>query len=123
MKKDEPKIRDLAETLVRAERQNDVAAAKELLAEDVIVTTPQQETRGKDAAVARLQEAIRAPTAGSASDGPLRFEELEAIGDWAYVRLRFSSGSSPGHVYLRSVAHRERSGRWRLKRISLARAA
>jgi hypothetical protein len=93
------------------------------LAEDVIVTTLRQEALGKDATAARLQEAIRAPTARPASDEPLRFEELEAIGEWAYFRLRFSSGSSPGHIYLRSVAHNEHNGRWRLKRISLARVA
>lgn len=124
MKKDEPEIRDLAETLVRAERQNDTAAAKELLAEDVIVGTPQPEARGKEAAVARLREAIRRmPTAGAASDRPLQFEELEAIGDWAYFRLRFAGGAWPKHLYLRSIAHKERDGRWRVKRISLARAA
>ena len=123
MKRDEPKIRDLAETLVRAERQNDVAAAKELLAEDVVISTPQLEARGKDAAAARLQEAISAPAAERANDAALRFEELEAIGDWAYFRLRFYGGARPGHVYLRSIAHKERNGRWRVKRISLARAA
>jgi ketosteroid isomerase-like protein len=123
LKKDEPKIRDLAETFIAAERQNDVAAAKELLAEDVVVKMPEQEALGKDAAAARLQEAIRAPITGPANDWPLRFEELETIGDWAYFRLRFFSGSSSGHVYLRSIAHKERNGRWRLKRISLARAA
>jgi len=123
VKKDEPKIRDLAETLVRAERQNDVVAAKELLADDVIINTPQQETRGKDAAAMRLQEVICMAPAIPANDGPLQFEELEAIGDWAYFRLRFSGGSRPGHIYLRSIAHKERNGLWRLKRISLARAA
>ena len=124
MKKDEPEIRDLAETLVRAERQNDPAAANELLAEDVIVGTPQPEARGKEAAAARLQEAIhRMPAAAAASDSPLQFEELEAIGDWAYFRLRFAGGAWPKHLYLRSIAHKERDGRWRVKRISLARAA
>ena len=123
MKKDEPKIRDLAETLVRAERQNDVAAAKELLAEDVIIKTPQLEALGKDAAAAGLQEAIRNLPAVPANDGPLRFDELEAIGDWAYFRVQFYGGSSPGAVCMRSIAHKERNGRWRLKRISLARAA
>ena len=123
MKKDEPRIRDLAETLVGAERRNDLAAAKELLAEDVIINTPQQEARGKDAAAARLQEALRTSAAVPANDGPLRFEELEAIGDWAYFRLRFYAAARPGHVYLRSIAHKERNGCWRVKRISLARAA
>ena len=123
MKEDEPKIRDLAETLVRAERQNDVATAKELLADDVIVNTPQQEARGKDAAALRLREAIRMSTVLAANDAPLRFEELEAIGDWAYFRLRFFAGSWPGYIYLRSIAHKEHNGRWRVKRISLARAA
>jgi len=110
VKKDEPKIRDLAETLVRAERQNDVVAAKELLAEDVIINTPQQETRGKDAAAMRLQEVICMAPAIPANDGPLQFEELEAIGDWAYFRLRFSGGSRPGHIYLRSIARWRREG-------------
>ncbi len=121
MKKDEPKIRDLAETLVRAEQRNDIAAAKELLAEDVVIKTPQHEALGKDAAVARLREAICAPMTAPANDGPLQFEELEAIGDWAYFRLRIFFGSAP--VCLRSIAHKERNGDWRLKRISLARAA
>jgi ketosteroid isomerase-like protein len=123
VKKDEPKIRDLAETLVRAERRNDVAAAKALLAEDVVVMTPQAEALGQDAAALQLQKAIRASTAEPANDGPLRFEELEAIGDWAYFRLRFRGRSRLGHFYLRSIAHKERDGRWCLKRISLARAA
>ena len=123
MKKDEPKIRDLAETLVRAERQNDVAAAKALLAEDVVVTTPQEEALGKDAGAAQLQKAIRASTAEPANDGPLRFEELETIGDWAYFRLLFRGRSWHSRLYLRSIAHKERDGRWCLKRISLARAA
>jgi ketosteroid isomerase-like protein len=123
VKQDEPKIRDLAETLVRAERQNDVAAAKALLAEDVVVVTSQQEARGKDAAAIQLQEAIRMSAPVPANDGPLRFDELETIGDWAYFRLVFSGGAWPGHFYLRSIAHKERNERWCLKRISLARAA
>lgn len=123
MKKDESIIRDLAETLVRAERRNDVAAAKELLAEDVVTKTPQQEAQGKDAAVARLREKMCALAAAPANDGPWRIEELEAIGDWAYFRLRFYGGARPDNVYLRSIAYKERNGRWRVKRISLARAA
>jgi len=123
VKRDEPRIRDLTETLVSAERCNDVAAAKELLAEDVVIKTPQQEAVGKDAAAARLQEAISSSAPQPANDGPLRFEELETIGDWAYFRLRISGGAWPGPVCLRSIAHKERNGDWRLKRISLARAA
>src|SRR5262249_1718418 len=81
MNEDERAIRALVDAWMAASRAGDVEAVLGLMADDIIFMVPGRPPFGKDA--------FRAASTGMKGmqlDGQARIEELQVLGDWAYLR-------------------------------------
>jgi len=121
MQSDEEQIRQLVTTWMSATKAGDVSSILSLMADDVVFLVPGRPPMRKDefASTARAQASQAAP----AIDGTSEIQEIEVIGDWAFMWTKLSvvitprDGSQPmeraGHTL--SILRKEH-GRWVLAR-------
>jgi uncharacterized protein (TIGR02246 family) len=116
---DEKVIRALVETWFAASKAGDVATVLSLMTDDVIFMVPGQEPFGKERFAAASEG-----MGGMKIDGTYDIQEIEIIGDWAYMRnhIRMSM-TLPGHEapvrrsgYTLTLLRKEADGQWRLAR-------
>lgn len=118
--RDEDAIRQLVERWMEATRRGDGAAVLALMTDDAVFLVPGQPPFGKDAfaAAAQAQSAE-----GLRFDGHSEIEELQVLGDWAFMRTRLRVTARPpdgGEAITRAGSTltilRKEDGRWRLAR-------
>lgn len=121
MQNDEEQIRQLVTTWMAASKSGDVDTVLSLMADDVVFLVPGREPMRKAEfeAAARAQATHTAP----AFDGTSDIQELQVVGDWAFMwaRLRVTAtppdGSPPtdraGHTL--TVFHKQ-DNKWLLAR-------
>src|SRR5262245_44752625 len=118
MTDDERAIRDLVATWMEASRAGDLDTVLGLMADDVVFMVPGQRPFGK--------AAFRATSEGMKNlriDGKSDIQELQVLGDWAYLRnylevMVTPPGSKPMRRsgYTLTILRKEADGRWRLAR-------
>src|SRR4030095_6062761 len=118
MTNDEIAIRELIERWMSASRTGDIATVLSLMADDVIFMVPGQKPFGK--------EAFAATSAGMKNvqiDGRSEIDELNVIGNWAYLRNRLDVTMTPESGtpmrragYTLTILRKEADGRWLLAR-------
>src|SRR5690348_4884698 len=81
MSDDESAIRELVETWMAASKAGDTAAVLELMTDDVLFMVCGREPFGKEEFRAN-SEAMR----GLKMDGRAEIQEIEVLGDWAWIR-------------------------------------
>ena len=118
MSDDELAIRALVETWMEASRAGDLETVLDLMSDDVLFMTPGREPFGKAqfAANSRAMRDVRI-------DGRATIQELEIIGDWAWLRNHIEiavtpTGGETAHRagYTLTILRKESDGRWRLCR-------
>lgn len=119
MTDDEAAIRNLVETWMAATRDGDSDTVLSLMADDVVFMVPGQPPFGKDA--------FRAALSGMGDlriDGSSRIEELQVIGEIAYLRNHLEvTMTMPGSEtpvrrsgYTLTIFRKMPDGRWLLSR-------
>jgi uncharacterized protein (TIGR02246 family) len=115
---DERAIRELVETWMEATRSGDVSTVLDLMTDDVVFVVPDREPFGKEAF-----EAMSAEMEGVEMDGTYDVEELEVLGDRAYLRNYIEMTMTPpdGEPVHQSgrtltILRKGTDGRWRLAR-------
>jgi len=118
MTNDERAIRDLIETWMSASRTGDLATVLSLMADDVIFMVPGQKPFGKEAFAAASERMKKVRI-----DGRSEIEELNVLGDWAYLRNHIEvtmtpDGGTPVRRagYTLTILRKEADGRWVLAR-------
>jgi uncharacterized protein (TIGR02246 family) len=118
MDKDEQAIRALIEKWLAATRAGDTAAVLNLMADDVVFLVPGVEPFGKDVFVANS-----AGMKGFRIEGKSEIQELEILGDWAWMRTRLRVAVTPpnGKEMVRSgytltILRKKSDGHWVLAR-------
>jgi uncharacterized protein (TIGR02246 family) len=118
MSDDEQAIWALVETWMEASRTGDLETVLGLMSDDVLFMTPGREPFGKDefAANSRAMHDVRI-------DGRATIQELNVVGDWAWLRNHIEiavtpTGGETAHRagYTLTVLRKESDGRWRLCR-------
>jgi uncharacterized protein (TIGR02246 family) len=118
MTDDERAIRTLVATWMEASRAGDLDTVLGLMADDVVFMVPGQRPFGK--------AAFRAASEGMKNlriDGKSDIQELQVLGDWAYLRnylevMVTPPGGKPMRRsgYTLTILRKEADGRWRLAR-------
>ncbi len=91
MQSDEQAIRQLVETWMSASKAGDTETVLSLMAEDVVFLVPgQPPMRGK-----ATFAAAQAELAGVEIDGQSEIQEIQVLGDWAYLWTRLSVVITP----------------------------
>jgi uncharacterized protein (TIGR02246 family) len=119
MSEGEKAISDLVATWMEASRRGDTEAMLSLMADDVIFMVPGREPFGKEEFAAASRGMTDARIEGAAE-----IEEIEVVGDFAYLRNRLTvtvtpTGGEPmlkRSGYTLSILRKEKDGRWRLTR-------
>jgi uncharacterized protein (TIGR02246 family) len=118
MTDDERAIRELVDSWMASSKAGDTEAVLDLMTDDVLFTVAGREPFGKDAFRA-ASESMR----GVQLDGRAEIEEMEVIGDRAWIRNRIELTLTPpeGGPLLRSgytltILRKDADGRWRLFR-------
>jgi uncharacterized protein (TIGR02246 family) len=118
MSEDERAIRELVEAWMDASRRGDVPTVLDLMTDDVLFLTPGREPFGKEA-FKEASEAMR----GVELDGRAEIEELQVLGDWAWIRNHIEMTITPPDGermqrsgYTLTVLRKGADGRWRLFR-------
>lgn len=118
MTSDEQAIRNLVDTWMKATKAGDLATVLDLMTEDMIFMVPGQKPFGK-----REFEAGSKAMSGFQVEGSARIEEVQMLGDWAYIRNYIDvTITPPGQQAIRntgytlSILRKEADGRWRLCR-------
>lgn len=119
MSTDEQQIRDLIAGWMAASQARDVDKVLSLITDDVVFLVPGRVMRKADfAAAARGQASPDGPDIRGESE----VEELEVLGNWAYVRTRLRVVMTPrGGKPMERAGHtltilRKEGGRWLLAR-------
>jgi uncharacterized protein (TIGR02246 family) len=119
MSEDEEKIRALVTTWMDATRRRDIETVLSLMTDDVVFLLP-----GRVMHRSEFVESWRATPAGKAPqfDGHSEIEEIEVVGDRAFMRTRLTVAVTPpeGEPFMKaghtlSVLRKE-NGRWLLAR-------
>ena len=117
MSSDEPAIRELIDTWMRASKAGDTATVLSLMTDDVVFMVPGREPFGKDA-FAASSEAMT----GTTIDGTATIVELQVLGEWAYLRNHLemtitAAGKAPHRrAGFTLTILRKQDGRWLLAR-------
>ncbi len=119
MTADERAIRDLVDSWMTATEAGDTATVLGLMTDDVVFMVPDQEPFGKAAF-----ESTSAALEDVHIEGSVDIQELEVVGDWAYLRTYIEMTMTPtdgGDTVRRSgntltILRKESDGRWRLAR-------
>jgi uncharacterized protein (TIGR02246 family) len=116
--KDEQEIRDLVETWLAASKAGDLATVLSLMADDVVFMVPGQEPFGKEAFAARNRN-----MKGVLVESTSEIQELEVLGDWAWLRNRLKvtiapPGGKPAvhSGYILTILRKNQNGKWVLAR-------
>jgi uncharacterized protein (TIGR02246 family) len=121
MENDEPQIRNLIETWLRATRAGDVDTVLSLTTPDVVFLVPgQPPMQGQQA----FGEALRAALGSNAIESTNEIEEIVVSGDMAYCRTRLQVTVTSKHDnmpmqrsgHTLSILRRCDDGIWRLAR-------
>ena len=119
MDDDERAIREVVGKWMAATKASDFATVLSLMTDDVVFMVPGQEPFGK--------EAFSALSHGMKSmeiDGTSEVQELQVLGDWAYMRNHIRITAIPGNGgepirrsgYTLSIFRKGQDGKWRLAR-------
>lgn len=118
MSDDERAIRALVDFWLAASKAGDTAAVLGLMTDDVVFMVPGREPFGKQA-FAAAAESMK----GVQMDGHSEIQEIEILGDRAWLRNRIEvTVTPPGDAPLRRSGHtltilrKEADGQWRLAR-------
>jgi uncharacterized protein (TIGR02246 family) len=118
MHNDEQEIRALVEKWLSATRASDTATVLKLMSDDVVFLVPGVEPFGKDVFAANS-----ANMKGFRIEGQSEIQELQMLGDWAWMRTRLRVSVTPpnGKEMVRSgytltILRKEPDGRWVLVR-------
>jgi uncharacterized protein (TIGR02246 family) len=118
MSDDERAIRDLLTTWMDATGRGDTQTVLGLMTDDVVFMVPGRDPFGKEA-FANTSDSTR----GVQIEGTSEIEELQILGDWAYMRTRLSvtmtaSEGAPVNRAGRTltILRKDADGRWRLAR-------
>ena len=118
MTEDERAIREVVATWLEASRRGDTATVLSLMTDDVVFLVPGQKPFGKEAFAAASKSMT-----GMKIDGTSNIEEIQIVGDWAYLRTHLAmTMTSPSHApvrrsgYTLTIMRKEPDGRWRLAR-------
>jgi uncharacterized protein (TIGR02246 family) len=118
MTDDERAIRNVVDLWLSASKAGDIATVLSLMTDDALFMVPGQEPFGKEAFAA----ASRGMT-GVLIEGTSEIQEIEVLGDWAYLRNSLSVAVTPpgGPTRRRTgltltIFRKEADGRWRLHR-------
>lgn len=118
MTEDERAIRELVERWMTASKAGDTATVLELMTDDVMFTVPGREPFGKEEfrAASEMMSHLR-------MDGRAEIQEIEVIGDVAWLRNRIDLTLAPPDGeplhrsgYTLTVLRKGEDGRWRLFR-------
>lgn len=118
MTDDERAIRQVVQTWMEATERGDTATVLSLMTDDVVFTVPGQEPFGK-AAFAAAQKGM----GGARFEGTSDIQELQLMGNWAFIRNRIEIKiTPPGGAtmqragYTLTILRKEADGQWRLAR-------
>lgn len=118
MSDDERAIRAMVDFWLAASRAGDTPAVLGLMTDDVVFMVPGREPFGREA-FAAAAESMK----GVRMDGRSEIQEIEILGDWAWLRNRIEvTVTPPGGAPLRRSGHtltilrKEADGQWRLAR-------
>lgn len=118
MTDDERAIRGVVETWFAASKRGDLESVLQLMTEDVVFLVPGQKPFGKKefAAASASMQHVK-------FEGSSNIEELQVLGDWAYLRNHIEISMTPSHGapvrragYTLSILRKQRDGRWQLAR-------
>ena len=120
MSNDERAIRDVVERWMAATKAGDIDTVLDLMTEDVVFMVPGQAPFGKEA-FRKASEGMGA--GGFQIDGSNEIEEINVLGDWAYIRARLKVTMTPDDGapirrsgYTLTIFRKEADGNWRLAR-------
>jgi uncharacterized protein (TIGR02246 family) len=118
MTDDERAIREVVDTWLAASRTGDLPTVLSLMTDDAVFMVSGQKPFGK--------EAFASTSAGMKDvriEGKSDIEEIQVLGDWAYLRTHLAmTMTPPGGVpvrrsgYTLTILRKEADGRWRLAR-------
>jgi len=119
MSDDERAIREVVARWMEASKRNDTAAILELMTDDILFLVPGRQPFGKAEFAAASNSMAKVDIEGTAD-----IQEIQVLGDWAYLRNYISVRITPpgdipsryhaGHTL--SIFHKGTDGRWRLAR-------
>ena len=118
MNEDERSIRTLVATWMTATQRGDLQTVLDLMADDGIFMVPGQQPFGKEAfaAASRSMKHVR-------FEGRSDIEELNVLGNWAYLRNHIDVTITPEHGppvrregYTLTILRKQEDGRWVLAR-------
>jgi uncharacterized protein (TIGR02246 family) len=109
-------IRELVDTWLAASKAGDLATVLSLMRDDMIFMVPGKKPFGKEA-FAAASEGMKNLRIEGSSD----IQEIQVLGDWAYLRNYIEMTVSPPHGgtpvrrsgYTLTILRKERDGRWR----------
>lgn len=114
MQKDEKAIHELVDKWLEATKAGDLARVLPLMADDAVFMVPGREPFGKEAFAASAQ-AMK----GVRIEGSSQIQELEVLGDWAWLRNRLTMTITPPHGmpsirsgYTLTVLRKNPDGSW-----------
>jgi uncharacterized protein (TIGR02246 family) len=90
MTEDERAIRELVDTWMVASKAGDVSKVLSLMSDDAIFMVPGQKPFGKDAFAA-----VSKPQSNFTIDGRSDIQEIQVLGDWAYMRNHLTVTMTP----------------------------
>jgi uncharacterized protein (TIGR02246 family) len=118
MTDDERAIRQVVDDWMAATKAGDLPTILHLMTDDVLFLTPGREPFGK-----QEFRAISEAMAGAAIDGRASIQEIEVVGDWAWLRnhIGLTVTTTEGSQARRSgntltILRKGLDGRWRLFR-------
>jgi len=118
MQNDEKAIRELLEKWMAASRAGDTATVLSLMSDDVVFMVPGLEPFGKQA-FANNSEKLK----NVRLDGTADIQELQVLGDWAWMRTRLRVTITPPNSmpmvragYTLTILRKQSDGRWLLCR-------
>jgi len=118
MENDEQAIRDLVETWLAASKAGDLATVLSLMADDVVFMVPGQEPFGKETFAANSRH-----MKDLCIEGIGEIQELEVLGDWAWLRNRLKvTFTPPGGKpmvhsgYTLTILRKNADGKWVIAR-------
>lgn len=121
MQSDEQQIRQLVKTWFAATKAGDSEAVLGLMADDVIfLVTGQPPMIGKASFAAAMQDQLK--QGRPQFDGTSEIQEIEVLGDWAFMRTKLTvMVTPPGGAPMKRAGHtlsilKKREGQWLLWR-------
>ena len=118
MSDDENRIRTVIQTWMDASRRHDVATVLDLMTDDVLFLTAGRAPFGRDE-FARGMESMK----GMTFEGKNDVQEIEVLGDWAFVRGELTvHATTPDGTEIKragsvmSLFRRGPDGKWRIAR-------